>query len=79
MYFDDLANVSEAIHSQEVKNQIFQTRFQELKSTAPSVFRTGSYGDSAEISHLKPEDSAFYERLEAFIKAFLEADEKVSQ
>lgn len=75
MYFDDLANVSEAIHSQEVKNQIFQTRFQELKSTAPSVFRTGSYGDSAEISHLKPEDSAFYERLEAFIKAFLEADE----
>ena len=78
MYFDDLANVSEAIHSQEVKNQIFQTRFQELKSTAPSVFRTGSYWDSAEISHLKPEDSAFYERLEAFIKAFLEADEKVS-
>ena len=75
MYFDDLANVSEAIHSQEVKNQMFQTRFQELKSTAPSVFRTGSYGDSAEISHLKPEDSAFYERLEAFIKAFLEADE----
>lgn len=78
MYFDDLANVSEWIHSQEVKNQKFQTRFQELKTTAPSVFRTGSYGDSAEISHLKPEDSAFYERLDAFIKAFLEADEKVS-
>ena len=75
MYFDDLANVSKAIHPQEVKNQIFQTRFQELKSTAPSVFRTGPYGDSAEISHLKPEDSVFYERLEAFIKAFLEADE----
>ena len=75
MYFDDLANVSEAIHSQEVKNQIFQTRFQELKSLAPDFFQVGTYGDSAEISHLKPEDSAFYERLEAFIKAFLEADE----
>ena len=75
MYFEDLTSVSKAIHPQEVKNQMFQARFQELKSTAPSVFRTGSYGDSAEISHLKPEDSAFYERLEAFIKAFLEADE----
>ena len=78
MYFEDLTSVSKAIHPQEVKNQMFQARFQELKSTAPSVFRTGSHGDSAEISHLKPEDSAFYERLEAFIKAFLEADEKVS-
>ena len=78
MYFDDLANVSKAIHPQEVKNQIFQTRFQELKSLAPDFFQVGTYGDSAEISHLKPEDSAFYERLEAFIKAFLEADEKVS-
>ena len=75
MYFEDLTSVSKAIHPQEVKNQMFQARFQELKSTAPSVFRTGSYGDSAEISHLKPEDSEFYERLEAFIKAFLEADE----
>ncbi len=75
MYFDDLANVSKAIHPQEVKNQIFQTRFQELKSLAPDFFQVGTYGDSAEISHLKPEDSAFYERLEAFIKAFLEADE----
>ena len=78
MYFDDLANVSKAIHPQEVKNQMFQTRFQELKSLAPDFFQVGTYGDSAEISHLKPEDSAFYERLEAFIKAFLEADEKVS-
>ena len=75
MYFDDLANVSKAIHPQEVKNQMFQTRFQELKSLAPDFFQVGTYGDSAEISHLKPEDSAFYERLEAFIKAFLEADE----
>lgn len=75
MYFDDLANVSEAIESQEVKNQKFQTSFQELKSTAPSVFRTGSYGDSAGISNLKPIDSEFYHRLEAFIKAFLEADQ----
>ena len=78
MYFDDLANVSKAIHPQEVKNQMFQTRFQELKSLAPDFFQVWTYGDSAEISHLKPEDSAFYERLEAFIKAFLEADEKVS-
>ena len=78
MYFDDLANVSKAIHPQEVKNQMFLTRFQELKSLAPDFFQVGTYGDSAEISHLKPEDSAFYERLEAFIKAFLEADEKVS-
>ena len=75
MYFDDLANVSQAIHPQEVKNQMFLTRFQELKSLAPDFFQVGTYGDSAEISHLKPEDSAFYERLEAFIKAFLEADE----
>ena len=77
MYFEDLANVSKAIHPQEVKNQKFQARFQELKSNAPSVSRMGSYGDSAEISYLKPEDSAFYERLEAFIDAFLEMDGKV--
>ncbi len=74
MYFDDLANVSKAIHPQEVKNQKFQARFQELKSQAPDFFQIGAFGDTAENSHFKPIDSAFYERLEAFIDTFLAAD-----
>ncbi len=78
MYFDDLANVSKAIHPQEVKNQKFQARFQELKSQAPDFFQIGATGDTAEISHFKPIDSAFYERLEAFIDTFLAADAKDS-
>jgi hypothetical protein len=79
MYFDDLANVSEAIHPQEVKNQMSQARFQELKSQAPDFFQMGSYGDSAGLSALKPETTPFYEMLEAFIDEFLEVDSKVSR
>jgi hypothetical protein len=79
MYFDDLANVSEAIPSIELKNQKFQTRFQELKSQAPDFFQMGSYGDSAKLSGLKPEITAFYEMLEAFIDEFLDVDSKASR
>jgi hypothetical protein len=79
MYFDDLANVSEAIPSIELKNQKFQARFQELKSQAPDFFQMGSYGDSAKLSGLKPEITAFYEMLEAFIDEFLDVDSKASR
>jgi hypothetical protein len=78
MYFDDLANVSEAIPSIELKNLMFQARFQELKSQAPDFFQMGSYGDSAKLSGLKPETTAFYEMLEAFIDEFLDLDSKAS-
>jgi hypothetical protein len=79
MYFDDLKKVSEAIHPQEVKNQKFQTRFQELKSQAPNFFQIGSYGESAKLTGLKPETTAFYEKLGKFIDEFLDVDSKDSR
>jgi hypothetical protein len=79
MYYDDLANVSEWIPPIEIKDQMFQTRFQELKSQAPDFCQMGSYGDSAKFSALKPETTAFYEMLEAFIDEFLEVDSKTSR
>jgi hypothetical protein len=79
MYFDDLKKVSEAIHPQEVKNQKFQTRFQELKSQAPNFFQIGSYGESAKLTGLKPETTAFYEMLGEFIDEFLDVDSKDSR
>ena len=79
MYFDDLANVSEMIPSIEVKNHMFQARFQELKSQAPDFFQMGSYGESAKLTGLKPETTAFYEMLEAFIDEFLDVDSKASR
>jgi hypothetical protein len=79
MYFDDLANVSKANPRLEVKNQKFQARFQELKSQAPDFFQTGSYGDSAGLSALKPETTKFYEMLGGFIDEFLEVDSKASR
>jgi hypothetical protein len=79
MYFDDLKKVSEAIHSQEVKNQKFQTRFQELKSQSPDFFQMGSYGESAKLTGLKPETTKFFEMLVKFIDEFLEADSKASR
>jgi hypothetical protein len=79
MYFDDLANVSKANPRLEVKNQKFQATFQELKSQAPDFFQTGSYGDSAGLSALKPETTKFYEMLGEFIDEFLEVDSKASR
>ena len=79
MYFDDLKKVSEAIHPQEVKNQKFQTRFQELKSQAPNFFQIGSYGESAKLTGLKPETTAFYKMLGEFIDEFLDVDSKDSR
>jgi hypothetical protein len=79
MYFDDLANVSESIPAIEIKNQLFQARFQELKSQAPYFFQMGSYGESTKLSGLKPETTAFYEMLEAFIDEFLDVDSKTSR
>ena len=79
MYFDDLKKVSEAIHPQEVKNQKFQARFQELNSQAPDFFQMGSYGESAKLTGLKPETTAFYEMLGEFIDEFLDVDSKASR
>jgi hypothetical protein len=79
MYFDDLANVSKANPRLEVKNQKFQAGFEELKSQAPEFCQIGSYGDSAKLSALKPETTAFYERLGEFIDQFLDGDSKASR
>ncbi len=79
MYFDDLEKVSEAIPPIEVKDPMFQARFQELKSQAPDFFQIGSYGESAKLTGLKPETTAFYEMLESFIDEFLDVDSKDSR
>jgi hypothetical protein len=79
MYFDDLKKVSEAIHPIEVKDPMFQARFQELKSQAPDFFQMGSYGESAKLTGLKPETTAFYKMLGEFIDEFLDVDSKDSR
>jgi hypothetical protein len=58
---------------------MFQARFQELKSQAPDFFQMGSYGESAKLTGLKPETTAFYEMLESFIDEFLDVDSKDSR